>query len=131
MAGPADPAELLASYCELWDWRRRVAELYAAVRGLEQPKLAWQLWRRTRDELFRTHPQSPLEPAARERFEGLPAFDYDPKLRFLVRLAPMAAPSGHESSGGRDGFIHMHAFARTDGLDRSLGSELTLYWIAG
>ena len=131
MADRGDAAELLASHRELWDWRRRVAELYASVRGIGQPKLAWQLWRQTRDELFREHPQSPLEPAARERFEGLPAFDYDPGLRCLAWLEPIEVPAEHQWSGGRDGIIHMHAFARTEGLERSLGSELTLYWIAG
>ncbi|MGH6885781.1 MAG: DUF1684 domain-containing protein, partial [Geminicoccales bacterium] len=131
MAERADPAKILESHRDLWDWRRRVAALYAAVRELGQPKLAWQLWRQTRDELFRAHPQSPLGPAQRERFKGLPLFDYDPALRFLVRLEPVEEPVEHRWSGGRDGMIHMHAFARTEGLERRLGGELTLYWIGG
>ncbi|MCW2572641.1 MAG: hypothetical protein JWO88_2699 [Frankiales bacterium] len=44
---------------ELLDWRRRVAELYAAVRAEQDPARGHDLWRRTRDELFATHPQSP------------------------------------------------------------------------
>ena len=44
---------------ELLDWRRRVADLYAAVRADDDPARAHDLWRRTRDELFATHPQSP------------------------------------------------------------------------
>jgi uncharacterized protein (DUF1684 family) len=44
---------------ELLDWRRRVADLYAAVRADPDPAHAHDLWRRTRDELFATHPQSP------------------------------------------------------------------------
>ena len=34
------------------------------------PERAWELWRATRDEMFRTHPQSPL-PEGRGAFEGL------------------------------------------------------------
>ena len=44
---------------ELLDWRRRVAELYATVRADDDPARAHDRWRRTRDDLFATHPQSP------------------------------------------------------------------------
>lgn len=44
---------------ELMDWRRRVAELYAAVRADPDPAHAHDLWRRTRAELHAAHPQSP------------------------------------------------------------------------
>ena len=66
---------------ELLDWKRRVFSLYAAVRAEPDPRAAWQRWRDARDELFRTHPQSPLPPDARATFGGLVYFDYDPALR--------------------------------------------------
>jgi uncharacterized protein (DUF1684 family) len=44
---------------ELLDWRRRVADLYAAIRADDDPARAHDHWRRTRDDLFATHPQSP------------------------------------------------------------------------
>ena len=47
---------------ELTDYRRTVSELYAAVRAEDDPKQAHELWREGRDELFRSHPQSPLPP---------------------------------------------------------------------
>ncbi|MCU1591248.1 MAG: hypothetical protein JWP11_2504 [Frankiales bacterium] len=49
----------MSAELELLDWRRRVAELYAAVRADDDPARAHDLWRRTRDDLFATHPQSP------------------------------------------------------------------------
>jgi uncharacterized protein (DUF1684 family) len=49
----------MSAALELLDWRRRVADLYAAVRADPDPAHAHDVWRRTRDELFATHPQSP------------------------------------------------------------------------
>ena len=65
----------------LLDWRRRVAALYAAARAAADPEQGWRAWRDGRDELFATHPDSPLDAAARERFDGLPFAPYDPALR--------------------------------------------------
>jgi uncharacterized protein (DUF1684 family) len=73
---------------ELANWRRRIAELYAAVRREPDPSGAHELWRRVRDELFRSHPQSPLAADDPLRASGLPYFPYDPALRFEVALLP-------------------------------------------
>jgi uncharacterized protein (DUF1684 family) len=120
----------LVAQAALWDWRRRIAELYAEVRTLEPPRLGWQLWRETRDELFRTHPQSPLEPAARAAAR-LPLFAYDPAFRLTADLVPAAERAPVTLSGGGDGAIRILPFARTSGLEPKLGAELTLYWIGG
>jgi uncharacterized protein len=125
------PAARLQTYRELWDWRRRVAELYAAVRAMEPPRLGWQLWRETRDELFRSHPQSPLAPADRRGFTGLALFDYDPALRLAAELEPAGDAEPVSMVAGGDGEVRLTPFARTRGLARRLGAELTLYWIGG
>jgi hypothetical protein len=74
----------------LLDWRRRVGALYAAARAATDPESGWRTWRDGRDELFATHPDSPLDPAARPAFRGLPFAPYDPALRFeaLLESAP-------------------------------------------
>jgi uncharacterized protein (DUF1684 family) len=77
----------VAGPLELLDWKRRVLALYAAVREEHAPERAWALWRETRDRLYRTHPQSPLEPESRAAFAGLDYFDYDPALRLSARLS--------------------------------------------
>ena len=65
---------------ELLDWKRRVFALYESVRASGDPEAAWRQWRETREELFRTHPQSPLPGYAgldylrRWRFDHLPDF---------------------------------------------------------
>ena len=130
-AARPDPIASLQDHAALWDWRRRIAELYAEVRALEHPRLGWQLWRETRDGLFREHPQSPLEPPQRAAFRHLPLFDYDPALRCTVGLEPAAGGEPVTMSGGGDGAIRMLPFARTAGLALRLGGELTLYWIGG
>ena len=52
----------------LMDWKRRIFALYAEVRAGE-PRQAWERWRAVRNELFRTHPQSP-QPGLRIHFSS-------------------------------------------------------------
>ena len=76
----------------LLDWRRRVADMYSGVRAnlpTDAPA-AHALWRSTRDELFRAHPQSPLPPSERGTFGGLPYYGYDPRYSYK----PSPYPNG-------------------------------------
>jgi uncharacterized protein (DUF1684 family) len=116
---------------DLWDWRRCIADLYTAIRAAPDPEAAWRDWRETREKMFRTHPQSPLDPADRVTFPGLPCFPYDPALRFLVRLDAIAGAADDEALAGEDGIVRMRPFARTNGLLDVLGGELLIYWITG
>ena len=79
---------------EVASWRRMVSELYAAVRAEDDPERGHALWRRGRDELFRTHPQSPLPPGDPLRATGVPYWPYDAALRFELPLLP----AGREES---------------------------------
>lgn len=115
------------SYDTLWDWRRQVAALYAAVRADPDPEAAWHTWRRTRSTLFREHPQTPLELGMAA---DLPFFPYDPALRFLVTLDPVEGPA-EDFEAGADGVVRMQPFARSAGLRAALGGELTVYWVLG
>ena len=118
------------TYHTLWDWRRRVADLYASVRANPDPEAAWHDWRQVRDGLYRNHPQTPLEPGALAAFEGLPFYPYDPALRFLAGWEPLDAPD-MLAPGGADGDLRLRPFARTVGLLDALGGELTAYWLQG
>jgi uncharacterized protein (DUF1684 family) len=89
---------------ELADWRRRVSELYAAVRAERAPERGHELWRAGRDELFLTHPQSPLPAGDPLRDTGLPYWPYDPALRFSLPLLAAAQPGSELSlDTGADG----------------------------
>ncbi len=67
---------------------------------------ALERFRQGRDDLFRTHPQSPLSDEARARFTGVAYFDPDPRFRVMTRLEP--AEAGEPlviDTGGEDGII--------------------------
>jgi uncharacterized protein (DUF1684 family) len=85
---------------DLVDWRRRVGNLY---RGGGPDAL--QRFRQGRNDLFKTHPQSPIDPDDRASFEGLRYFRHDPAYRVPARFE---AGDGRElviETGGEDGAV--------------------------
>lgn len=122
-AGPIVANSTLA----LWDWRRRMAELFHAVRANPDAQAGWRHWTRTRAEMFANHPQSPLDDKS-----ALPVyFAYDPRWRFAVDLVPVRETKPLFLPAGVDGDVALTPFARTFGLAGALGAELTLYWVGG
>jgi uncharacterized protein (DUF1684 family) len=117
-----------AQTLELLDWKRRVFSLYAAARALE-PEAGWELWRETRDELFRSHPQSPLPADRRDSFAGLEYWPYDAEVRVLATLEDVeAAPEPVETSGTEP--ILFKPFARASFELRGEPLSLELAWLA-
>jgi uncharacterized protein (DUF1684 family) len=114
----------------LWEWRRLIAELYAEIRTLD-PIIGWQRWRSTRDHLFRIHVQSPIALPERASFVGLNYFAYEPSLRFIVELDGLREVTSTTIAAGEDGEVTLLPFARTRGLERAVGAELTLFWVEG
>ena len=111
----------------LLDWKRRIFELYSEVRRARDPVAAWQHWREVRDELFRTHSQTPLPPGT--NFEHLPYFDYDPALRVLGTVDPAERISREIATSGE----HPYWFTRFARVRFTLAEEhaLDLYWLDG
>ena len=89
----------------LLDWRRRVARLYEEVRGDRDIVAAHDHWRRTRDDLLRTHPDSPIPQPQRAGYPGAPVAAYDPQLRFDVLVDTDAPPRHMELATGSDGIV--------------------------
>ena len=111
----------------LLDWKRRVFDLYAAVRALP-PEPGWELWRDTRDELFRRHPQSPLPADRRGSFEGLEYWPYDPRARVAAELEDVEAPPEEVETSGHEQIL-FRPFARAS---FELGGErlsLEVVWL--
>jgi hypothetical protein len=113
-------------YLTLLDWRRRVADMYSGVRAKlpADAAAAHAVWRSTRDELFRTHPQSPIPPAERGGFRGLPYYEYDPSFakRGKVRPLPLESYDVGTSTGG------VIPFVRFGAVDLDVGS-LEVFWL--
>jgi uncharacterized protein (DUF1684 family) len=102
---------------ELADWRERVARLYVSdvdVIG----------FRRARDELFRTHAQSPVPDRA--AFTGLPYFDPDPAYVCESPVRPTPGGTLDYDTGGADGVIRYEAV----GVAETPYGPLTLWWIS-
>ena len=113
---------------ELLDWKRRIFGLYAEIRAEPQPERAWQRWRDVREELFRSHPQTPLPPEQRDSFDGVSYYDYDPALRVLgVVEAANRERREIATSGERPYSFTRFAHTRFE----LLGAEhtLDLYWL--
>jgi uncharacterized protein (DUF1684 family) len=132
----------------LWlaDWRRRIAELYVEVRALSRvdPLVAWHHWVGVREELFRTHPQSPVPVAERAGFRAR-HFRYDAELRFelVVEADRPAARASAGSANGRGGGLAIElpvsaggsmSFSRIGWLNLPFPAgprRVALYWMAG
>jgi uncharacterized protein len=106
---------------DLADFRERVVALYRD--GPQDGEEGALDWRNRREELFRSHPESPL--AARPG--SVPSyFDYDADAVVQTRLEP--AEGGIEvDTGGEDGVVR---YARIGIADTPFGA-LTLFWTRG
>ncbi len=117
---------MLEDTLDLLEWKRRIFELYSEIRSASDPAEAWLRWREVRDELFRSHPQSPLPAEERAGFGGLSYFPYDPELRVLADVEA-AEPHSLEIAGSAGSSIRFTRFA----LARFELGTLELYWLEG
>jgi uncharacterized protein len=121
----------MSEHLDLADWRRRVAEMYAALRADSRPEPEpLNAFRAERDRLFVEHPQSPVPAGERGTYAGVPYWPHDPALRFLCRLIPdpEAPPLDLPRSGeggsfpySRIGWVEFR-FAETD-------CRLGVFWL--
>jgi uncharacterized protein len=112
----------------LLDWRRRIGRLYAEIRAEPDPAAAHEHWRRTRDDLLRTHPDSPIPAAQRVAYPGAPVAPYDPALRFDVVLDTDVPATHLEVVTGTDGTVR---FDRIGRAHLPGGGDLDVWWLAG
>ena len=103
---------------ELTDYRAAVARMYLEAADLKD-------FRSRRDELFATHPQSPIPAASRASFTGLKYFEPNPEA--IVEAVVRPSPGEIDiDTGGPDGVVH---YRRAGVLDTPFG-ELSLWWIS-
>jgi uncharacterized protein len=114
---------------ETWqvlDWRRRVGELYLAVREADDPAVGHATWVSGRDKLLREHPASPVPPALRAEYPGADVAAYDPAYRFVLSVDVDVEPETREVMTGTDGVVPFHRMGRIHLPD--LGA-LDLWWL--
>jgi len=116
----------------LLDWKRRMFGIYAEIRAASDPEAAWKHWRAVRDELFASHPQSPLPAIDRTGFTGLAYFEYDPRARVMADVV-VAEPEHYDiaTSGERQGSYGFTRFAIARFELAAQPLELELYWLDG
>ena len=88
---------------------------------------ALQRFRAGRDELFRTHPQSPIEQADRASFAGLRYFDPDPGYRVRAVLAPGDGSELAIDTGGEDGAIRYRRIGQLNFALHDQACALTVF----
>lgn len=121
------------TWLDLYDWRTRVAAIYREraqrIAADDAPQTIWDAFRVAKDALFASHPQSPLDAAARATFHELAYFPYNPAFCVSATLEPdtteeeVLAPS----SGP-----HTMPLRRAGRVSFSLGEvaiSLAVYWI--
>jgi uncharacterized protein len=102
---------------DLADWRERVARLYLSDLDLAG-------FRAARDDLFATHPQSPIPPHERPAFAGLRHFPDNPEAIVETELSSAAGALSIDT-GGPDGVVRY----RRVGIAKTPWGPLTLWWI--
>ena len=123
---PTDPIALAG-------WRRTISETYAAIRRLAptQPERAWQMFRDTRDMLFRTHSQTPLAPAHSPGFAGLRYFPYNPAWRLTGTLRRDVERATLSLDLPGDGRFQYTRVVQAVFVAEGQTARLSLFWIEG
>ena len=122
----------MSTHLGLVDYRRRVHELYARVRGAGTGSpAAFADFVATRDALFARHAQSPIPADRRPGFGGLAYHAYDPALRFVVPLDLEVTRTKLEVQLADDGVVALERFAQVVVPFPGAPARLSLFWIGG
>ena len=112
---------------QVLDWRRRVAELYRAVREARSPQAGHALWVEGRDFLLRHHPASPVPESEQPSHPGARIAPYDADFRFVVEVDRDVQAARRDVPTATDGSVPFERVGRV--LLPGLGS-LDVWWAA-
>lgn len=117
----------------LADWRRRMTALYTDVRAAAGDDAAGIVhkFRAARDDLFKSHPDTPLLAQQQAGFEGLPYYPYDPTWRTLAQIEPLRGSETFEADLGSEGLLRFVDTARVHFELHGEAASLTVYWLLG
>ncbi len=116
---------------QLAHWRRTIAELYADIRRESDAVKAWRQLQKTRNALFQTHPQTPLNEQQKASFSTLPYFAYDPDFCVVGELDKRVVNDSFEVDLPQDGRFQYTRIAKIHFDIKAQPAELSLYWVEG
>jgi uncharacterized protein len=119
-----DPEATLA----LWDYRRRVADLYTTLRQYRPDTAAWEHWIEGRHVLFANHSQSPFPADRRPHFSALTYFPYEEAWRVTGRFEA-AEPQHLEVAHNAEGTTPFVLFGRVYFEVMGTSCALPLLWL--
>ncbi len=124
-------AIIRSEHLDLADWRRRVAELYAALRSDDRaPSMRAVAFRAARDRLFTDHPSSPVPEADRRDFRGVAYFRHERSLVLSARLEPdPEAPPLDVPRSGEGALMPFHRIGWVDFRVSGAACRLAVYWL--
>lgn len=124
------------TWLDLYDWRARVAAMYRErarrIAAGDDPVTVWDAFRAAKDALFASHPQSPLDSAARATFDALAYFPYDPTYCVTATLTPEASETAEDEVMAPSSGPHAMPLRRAGRVSFTLAGEaltLAVYWI--
>ena len=113
-------------------WRRSVATLYARVREpVPDRRAQCETFRRSRDDLFRTHTESPIAAHLRSDWPGVNWFAYDPAARVDALIEPAAERETFEIALADDGVLRCARVGVAHFVLAGRRARLALYWLEG
>lgn len=112
----------------LAEWRRHTFAIYRELREAASPDVAHAIWRARRDELFRTHPSTPLPPGDPLRTTGIPCWPYDSQWRFELEIAPAIAEKNLTVSTGDAQSTNLRRLGSVE-LPAPLDGTLDVWWL--
>ena len=125
MTSPSDPFALA-------HWRRTVAALYARVRERTDDRRAQcESFRRAKDDLFRSHPQSPIAEHLRADWPGVRWFPYDPAGRVDAAIEPASSRETFDIALASDGILHCTRVGLAHFTMAGREASLAMYWLEG
>jgi uncharacterized protein len=123
----------MSEHLDLADWRRRTAELYAALRADTRPDpMRVIAFRAAKDRLFAGHPQSPVPERQRGGFRGLAYWRHDPalSLRATLERDPVAAPPPEVPRSGEGAPFRYSRIGWVSFVVDGTSQRLAVFWLA-
>jgi uncharacterized protein len=123
----------MSEYLDLYDYRCRNADLYRERRQAytagEDAEMILKRFRAGKDALFKHHPQSPLDEAQREQFQGLRYFAYNPAMRFVVPIDTNVEPTQLSVAMNAQESMTITTMGKVHFVVDEIPVALSIYWL--